>query len=462
MMSQRLDLEPFFNPSSIAVVGASPKEGSLGRAILDNLLLRYRGRIYPINPRYKNELGLTWYSSISDLPEAPELVIIAVRAEFVPRILEDAGERASKTAIIISGGFAESGEHGKQLQEEAYRIARKHNIRVIGPNCIGVYNALTGVDTFFLPQERMRRPPRGPIAIISQSGAFLASIMDWAALEGIGIAKAVNFGNKMDVDEVDMLEYFGWDDDIRVILMYIEGLKPGRGRDFVETARRVTARKPVILLKGGKTSRGARAAASHTAALAGDYNVLKGALKQARILESDEVLDLFDMGKALANLRYPRGRRVVIVTNAGGPGVIMVDNLIRYGLEVPELSSELQEKLRSMFPPRVAVRNPVDLTGDANNEAYEKALTTIVESGEADIIVVIALMQPPVLTVELGDLIADIAWKHHDIPFVVVTMGSDIAKRLEERIEGRGIPVYNFPERAARAVYAIAHCSKCG
>ncbi|MCE4614121.1 MAG: CoA-binding protein [Desulfurococcales archaeon] len=460
-MNQRPDLEPFFNPSSIAIVGASPKKGSLGRAILDNLVSRYRGFIYPVNPKYIDELGLKWYSGIKEIPEPPELAIIAVKADFVPGILEEAGMKGSKAAIIISGGFAESGERGRQLQEEASNIARKYNIRVIGPNCIGVYNALVGLDTFFLPQDRMRRPPRGPIAIISQSGAFLASIMDWAALEGIGIAKAVNFGNKMDVDEVDMLEYFGWDDDIRVILMYIEGLKPGRGKDFIEIAKRVTSRKPVILLKGGKTSRGARAAASHTAALAGDYNVLKGALKQARILESDEVLDLFDMGKALANLRYPRGKRVVIVTNAGGPGVIMVDNLIRYGLEVPELSKELQEKLKSVFPPRVAVRNPVDLTGDASNEAYEKALTTIVESGEADIIVVIALMQPPVLKIELGDLIADIAWSHHNIPFVVVTMGSDIAKQLEERVEGRGIPVYNFPERAARAVYAIAHCSKC-
>ena len=244
--------------------------------------------------------------------------------------------------------------------------------------------------------------------------------------------------------------------------MYIEGVKPGRGRRFIEVAREVTRRKPVILLKGGKTSRGASAAASHTAALAGNHAVFRGALKQARIIESDEIIDLFDMGKALAHLRFPRGKRVGIVTNAGGPGVIMVDNLIRYGLDVPEFSPSLQEKLKQMFPPRVAVKNPVDLTGDASNEDYEKALTTVVESGEVDIIVVIALMQPPVLTVDLGDLIADIAWKHHEIPFIVVTMGSDIAKKLEERVEGRGIPVYNFPERAARAVYAIAHCSKCG
>ncbi len=454
-------MEAFFNPSSIAIVGASPRPGSLGRAILDNLRLRFKGRLYPINPKYSSELGLTWYSSIGDLPEPPDLVVIAVKAGLVPRILESAGEKGAKAAVIISGGFAESGEEGRRLQEEAYEIARKYGVRVVGPNCIGVYNALTGVDTFFLPYDRMRRPPRGPVAIISQSGAFLASIMDWAALEGIGIAKAVNFGNKMDVDEVDMLEYFGWDDDIRVILMYLEGLRPGRGREFVRVAKEVTRRKPVILLKGGKTSRGASAAASHTAALAGDYDVLRGVMRQARIIEAEEVIDMFDMGKALSNLNYPKGQRVGIVTNAGGPGVIMVDNLVRYGLDVPEFSHSLQERLREVFPPRVAVRNPVDLTGDASNEDYEKALRTVVESGEVDIIVVIALMQPPVLTVELGDLIADIAWEHRGIPFVVVTMGSDIAKKLAERIEGRGIPVYPFPERAARAVYAIAHCSMC-
>ena len=457
------ELDVFFNPRSVAIVGASPRPGSVGRAILENMTRRYRGRVYPVNPKYSEILGLKAYPRLTEIPDPVDLAVIAVRAEVVPAVMEDAAAKGVRGVVIVSGGFAEAGEEGRRLQERVLKIARKAGIRVVGPNCIGVYNALTGVDTFFLPWDRMKRPHKGPIAIISQSGAFLASVMDWAAEAGIGITKAVNFGNKIDVDEVDLLEYFGEDHNIRVIIVYLEGVRPGRGKDFIRVAKEVTEKKGkyVVLLKGGKTSSGARAAASHTAALAGSYEVFRAAMRQANVIEVDDTITLFDMAKALALLRPPKGARVGIITNAGGPGVIAADNLARLGLEVPRFSEKLMGKLREVFPPRVAVGNPVDLTGDATDEDFRKALEIVMASDEVDMLLVLALMQPPSISVRVADHIAEVAWRYKDKPLVVVTIGSEYAKRLREYLESRGIPVYDFPERAVRALYALARCVRC-
>lgn len=457
------ELDVFFNPRSVAIVGASPREGSIGRAILENMMRRYKGAIYPVNPKYSEILGLKAYPRLTDIPDPVDLAVIAVRAQIVPEIMEDAAAKGVKGVVIVSGGFAEVGVEGEKLQRRIVEIARKTGIRVVGPNCIGVYNALTGVDTFFLPWDRMKRPHKGPIAIISQSGAFLASVMDWAAEAGIGITKAINFGNKIDVDEVDLLEYFGEDHNIKVIIVYLEGVNPGRGKDLIRVAREVTTRKgkSIILLKGGKTASGARAAASHTAALAGSYEVFKAAMRQANIIEVEDTITLFDMAKALALLHPPRGNRVGIITNAGGPGVIAADNLAKYGLEVPQFSEELKAKLREVFPPRVAVNNPVDLTGDATDEDFKRAMEIVMDSDEVDMLLVLALMQPPTITLKVADYIADIAWRRKDKPVVVVTIGSEYARKFREYLESRGIPVYDFPERAVRALYALARCAHC-
>ncbi|GAB6147903.1 acetate--CoA ligase family protein [Stetteria hydrogenophila] len=452
------ELDVFFNPKSVAIVGASRRKGSVGRAILENMMRSYKGKIYPVNPKYDEILGLKAFPRLTDIPEDVDLAVIAVRAELVPAIMEDAAAKGVRGVVIVSAGFAEVGEEGKRLQDRILEIARRHGIRVVGPNCIGVYSALTGVDTFFMPWERMKRPHKGPIAIISQSGAFLTSVMDWAAEAGIGISKAVNFGNKIDVDEVDLLEYFGEDYNVRVIIVYLEGVSPGRGRELIRVARKVTLEKGkhILLLKGGKTSSGARAAASHTAALAGSYEVFRAAMKQANIIEVDDIVTLFDMAKALALLRTPKGRRVGVVTNAGGLGVIASDNLVKYGLEVPHFSERLRARLRELFPPRAAVGNPVDLTGDARDEDFKKALEALINSDEVDMILVIVLMQPPTLTLRVVDYIAEESHKRKDKPVVVATAGSEYAWKLREYLESRGIPVYEFPERAARALYALA------
>jgi acetyl coenzyme A synthetase (ADP forming)-like protein len=459
----RSDIDVFFYPNSIAVVGASPRPGSIGRAIIENLAVAYKGKVYPVNPKYEEILGLPAYPSVSSLPEPPDLTVIAVRAQLVPRLAEEAARAGTRGIIVVSGGFAEAGAEGRRLQEELRRVVDEYNVRLIGPNCIGVYNAFSGVDTFFLPRDRMKRPHKGPTAIISQSGAFLASVMDWAAEEGIGISVAVNFGNKLDVDEVDLIDYFADDDNIRTIIMYIEGVKPGRGRLLIEAARKATSRgKSIVVLKAGKTSAGAAAAASHTAALAGDYAVYRAAFRQARMIEVDEPIKLFDMAKALARLTPPKGRRVAIITNAGGPGVMAADKLTELGLEVPRFSPELQARLREAFPEaRIAVGNPVDLTGDATPEDFEKAIEIVMSSDEADMVMVLALMQPPTMHIRVADAIADAAWRRRDKPIVAVTIGSEYARLMRDYLEGRGIPVYDFPDRAANALYALSRCTPC-
>jgi len=468
MSSERLfkhpikNIDVFLYPESVAVVGASQRPGSVGRAIVENLIASYKGRIYPVNPKYPKVLGLKSYPNLKSLPETPDLVVVAIRAERVLDVVEEAADIGARGVIVVSGGFAEAGPRGRMLQERLKEIITGSKTRLLGPNCIGVYNALSGIDTFFLPKDRMKRPHKGPIAIISQSGAFLASIMDWAAEEGIGISMAVNFGNKIDVDEVDFIEYFIHEEKIRTIIMYLESINPGRGRDFIDASRRaVQAGKSLLVIKAGRTSAGAAAAASHTAALAGDYAVYKAAFRQARVIEVDEPIQLFDMAKALVRLTPPRGRRVGIITNAGGPGVLAADRLAELGLEVPRFSEGLRAVLRRYFPERVAVGNPIDLTGDATPEDFKKALEAVIESGEVDMLMVLALMQPPTMHERVADIIADIAWRHRDKPIVAVTIGSEYAKKMRDYLENRGIPVYDFPDRAANALYALARCTEC-
>lgn len=461
-MSSSLDF--LFNPESVAVVGASPREGSVGRAILENLLSGFKGRVYPVNPKYDEILGLRSYPSVRDLPERPDLVVITVRAELVPRIVEDSGVKGARGVIVVSGGFAESGEEGARLERLIVDIARRYGMRLVGPNCIGVYDAVSGVDTFFIPKTRMRRPPIGNIAVVSQSGAFLTTFMDYIATEGVGIVRAINIGNKADVDEVDLIDYLAGKDDTSVIMLYLEDVKPGRGQHLMEAALRARRMgKRIVFLKGGRTASGARAASSHTAALAGDYRVVSSAASQAGMIETGGPVEFLDAAKALAKGRLPRGRRVGVITHAGGPGVIATDLLVMSGLEVPELPRDVQGMLRSVFPRRVAVRNPVDLTGDASEEDYERALGIVLGSGAIDIGFIIAYIQPPTISKRVGEVILRAQEEHPGIPLVVVTGGSREGEELASELNARGVLAYTRLEGAvagSRALY-LASRSPC-
>jgi len=455
--------EVFFEPKSIAVVGASPRADNMGRVILNNLRHKFGGRLFVVNPKYDNVDGVKSYRSLSDIEEDVDVAVIAVNAMATPSVLDDAGRKGVKGVIIFSGGFAETGtEEGIRLQEEVVSVAKKYSIRVLGPNCIGVYNASNGVDTFFLPLERMRRPKPGPIAIVSQSGALLATLMDWAAANNIGISKAINFGNKVDIDEVDSLNYLVKSPDIKVILMYLEGVS--RGRELVSAIRDVTykARKPVLILKGGRTSEGSRATMSHTASIAGSYATFYEVMREANAIVLEDLQDMFDAAKVLSASGVPKGPRVAIITNSGGHGVIAADNIASRGLLVPPPSQATLGALKGLFPYRVSLKNPFDLTGDSRPEQIEAVAETLINNGDADAILLVALVQPPTMDFDKTlNSILNIRRRHPDVPMVVVTIGAEYGERLARALEDVGVPTFEFPDRAARALSTLWRCARC-
>ncbi len=456
-----MGVEVFFYPETVAVVGASGKPGTFSHELLRNLARGFRGKVYAVNPKYREIAGVPSYPSILDVPGEVDLAVIALRAPLVPRAVEQAGEKGVKGVIVVAGGFAETGDEGARLQEELLKAARKHGVRVVGPNCIGVYNAVNGLDTFFLPPEKMRRPPKGYIGIVSQSGAFLTMVMDWLADEGIGIVKAVNIGNKVDVDEAEIIEYYSGLDEVNTIMVYIEGVAPGAGRRLVDSIRNARSRgKTVVVLKGGKTGEGARAARSHTASMAGDYRVFRAAMEDAGAIVVESPLEFIDAAKALSlQGRLARGgRRVLVVTNAGGPGVLAVDELEKRGLHAPKTPGEVVERLRGRVSPIAALGNPIDLTGDARDDDYKTVLDAVGVDWY-DYMLIIAPVQPATMTIRVADIIADAVWSRKK-PAVAVTIGADYGRLVHEYLESRGVPVYPVPDRAAAALAALAEAAR--
>ena len=456
----RNDIEAFFNPRSVAIIGATPKEGKVGRVIVENFKRRFKGKIYPINPKYNEILGLKCYPSVKDAPENIDLAVIVVPAPIVPRVLRDCGEKGVKATIIISGGFRETGtEEGRRLEEEVVKIARDYGIRVIGPNCIGIYDNWSGVDTFFLPDKKMKRPPRGGISFISQSGAFASALLDWMAYNDIGVSRAISYGNKIDVDDVDLVEYLGRDDKTRLIIMYIEGIKDGRGKLFMEKIREVVKNKPVIVYKAGKTARGSKAAASHTAALAGNYDIYRAAFKQVGIVEAESFDEIGDFAKILLTQPLMKGKRVFVVTDAGGIGVMLTDALTKQGFELPVTPDDLKKELREVLPPYCIVENPIDLTGDADDERFKIILEKVLPKPYVDAVVLGALPQIPGMTYRFIDYTVNV-WNKYRKPLLVINIGSEEAVKFKVELENKGIPVYESPERAARALKALYIYSK--
>ncbi len=453
-------LELFFNPRGVAVIGASAKPGSVGYVIVDQLRKRFRGHVYPVNPRYDEILGLKCYKSVEEVPDPVDLAVVAVRAELVPSIMESVGKRGIRAAIVVSGGFAEVGPEGEERQRRLVEVAKKYGIRIVGPNCIGVLDNYSGIDTFFLPEDRLKRPPKGFISIASQSGALLSMWVDWMAMKGMGLSKALSYGNKVDIDEVDALEYFIDDPNTKVILMYIEGLKPGRGQDFIKMARRaIEVGKPVIVLKGGRTRKGFAAAASHTAAMAAGYEIYRAVFRQVGIVEVDEMEEMFDVAKAFTMLPLPKGDRVLILTNAGGEGVLATDFAERYGLNVVDMPSNVQEELRKQLPPHVVVRNPIDLTGDTDDERYRIALETVLKHGVVDAVILIAPPHPPAMKGEVVRYARE-CMDRFGVPIVAVVTGGVIAEEFARKFESADIPAYGSPERAVKALAAMVKFAK--
>ncbi len=468
------ELKPFFNPGSVVVVGASRQKGSAGHVILGNLVENrekklFNGEIYAVNPRADHVMGVKCYGSVREIErDEIDLAVIAVPAKAVPMVLKDCGLKGVKHAIIITSGFEEIGDI--QLAEEVRWTASRYGVRIIGPNGLGVIDNYSGLDTSFIPKTKVTckgekvfsapRPEKGFIALLSQSGAFGTAALDYMYGEGLGLSVFISYGNKMDVDETDLLLYLADDEKTRAILMYIESIE--RGREFMDAAKKTSKRKPIVALKAGRTKEGVRAAASHTAALAGTPRIYEAAFKQTGILVAREMEELFDLGKALAFQPPAQGNKVAILTNAGGPGVLATDASELTGLDPSRLPRKTLQRLRRLveekvIPPFSSILNPVDLSGSATVKAYVESMKVLLEEKEINGVILFPLHHPPAiespekLALELCKVIGS-----HQKPVVACKIGgSPMSNIVKEIMEKRFVPVYPSPERAVRAMKAL-------
>ncbi len=439
-------LDPFFKPKSIALVGAAHTEIKLGGVILKNLL-KFKGKLYPINPKYSELMGVKAYPTAKDIPGSVDLALIIRPAHEVPAILKEFKDK-TECVIVMSSGFAEIGEAA--LQEEVRKVGKEMGFRILGPNCMGIFNPHHSLDTFFLPGARLPRPKKGNIAVVSQSGAILSCILTAVKEENAGVSKAVGYGNAIDIDEADLYEYLTYDKETGVVVSYIESV--GDGRKFVEKAKMLSEKKPLVVLKSGKGPGGQAAAYSHTGRLAGRYEVFHSILNQFGIRESTDFDELIDAAKALSYQKTSPGKRILIVTNGGGSGVLAADECMRQGIEVTRLTEDKKKKLAAIFPDFYGVNNPVDLTAQVKDEDYVTAIGEL--RGDYDGFLVIALPNVLGITEKLPFLMKEIK-RVLDKPLVFHIPPGGIAKKLTLMLEKAKIPVYPSPESAVKGLAAL-------
>lgn len=437
----------FFRPRSIAVIGASATKGSVGNSIL-NSLKNFKGRVYPVNPKHKKINGLWCYGSIKDIKNPVDMGVIAVPNKAVAAVLRECVEKKVNGVVIVNSGYSEIGN--REDEDELKKIIKNTKTRIIGVNCLGVLDTITGVDTLFLPEPELKRPKPGGISFLSQSGAFGSTLLDLISYENIGVAKFVSYGNQTDVKDWELLEYLGRDQTTKVIIIYIEGVSDGR--KFMNIAKKI--KKPILIFKAGKTEAGSRSAASHTGAVAGSYDVYKAAFKQTGVFEVDSVEEMYDAAKALEFQNTFSGN-VAVVTNGGGFGVIASDYLIKSGLTLATFSEQTTTKLKKILPAYASIHNPLDLIGDADHIRYEKALDVLIRDNDVKAILIIALLQPVSMTPRVIDVIKRVK-KKTEKPFVVCSTGGTYTEKHVPTLEKAKIPVYITPERAVRSLKALS------
>ncbi|MEM1659097.1 MAG: acetate--CoA ligase family protein [Candidatus Jordarchaeales archaeon] len=448
------NLRALFRPSSIAVVGASRSKGKVGYEILRNIVEGgYPGKIFPVNPNADQILGLPCYPSVESIGEEVELAVVVVPAKLVPEVAEDCGKAGVKCLVVISAGFKETGYEGAKLENQLVSIVREYGMRMLGPNVVGVADTHTPLNATFAAKA----PLKGNIAFASQSGAMLTSILDWSMNEGIGFSKIVSLGNKADIDETDILEFLAEDEETRVILMYLEDVK--RGGEFFRKAKNAVRKKPVIILKSGRSVAGSRAVASHTGALAGSDRAYTTAFEQIGVIRVDKVEELFDLAVALSKQPLPDVEEVVVVTNAGGPGIVTADACEERKIKLASLKEETIRRLRDALPPASSIYNPVDVLGDADEQRYRKALEIVLEDQGVGGCIVILTPQAMTNSMNVAATIAQISKKHAK-PILAVFMGGESVLEANRFLSLNGIPCYFFPERAVSALSGMIKYSK--
>ena len=448
-------LDAILKPRSIAVVGASRTASTIGHQIVANLVRHgFAGAVYPVNPKAHAVHAIRAWPSVAALPERVDMAVVTVPKELVCDVAEECGTAGVRGLVVISAGFREVGGEGPAREARLLEIVRRHGMRMIGPNCMGVINTdpAVGMNATFAPVM----PRFGPAGFVSQSGALGVNVLDYASALGIGIAQFVSVGNKADVSGNDLLLQWEHDPAVGVILMYVENF--GNPRRFLETASRIVPRKPILVLKAGRSDVGARAAASHTGALAASDAAVDALLTQAGVLRAGSIDELFDLAMAFTAdraVRVPRGRRIGVVTNSGGPGVLAADALEMHGLEVAELAPPTLDRLRPLFPPEASLRNPLDMIASADPPGYRAALDAILRDEGID--AAVAIFTPPlgVRAPDVAEAIGVTAQAHPDKPVLAVLMGREGLPQATAELQRAGVPAYVFPESAARAMGAL-------
>jgi acetyl coenzyme A synthetase (ADP forming)-like protein len=444
-------LAPYFSPKGIALVGASADPTKLGYGLARNLVqCNYQGVIHFVNPKGGSLLGRPMYPSVTDLPDPVDLAIILIPAAAIAGVLHQCALRGIHAAIIAAGGFKETGVQGAVLEQELLDIARHHNIRLMGPNCIGLLDTHLPLDATFLPPPG---PPPGDVAFISHSGAICAAVIDWARGQGFGLSRLVSLGNQADINETDVMAPVADDHFTHVLTLYLEGVSDGRR--FVEEARNITRLKPIVALKVGRYPAGQRAAASHTGALAGQETAFNAAFRRAGVIRADTTEELFDWARALAWCPLPKGRSIAILTSAGGPGVTAADALEMNQMKLATLSQATQESLAKILPPAASLKNPVDMLASASPEQFAACLQVLLADPGVNGVMVVT--PPPPMHTAGAVAKAIIPIIHNtEKPVTIALMGERLIQEAVEHFRAARVPEYRFPERAASALAVLA------
>lgn len=439
-------LTPFFDAKGVAILGASTNPKKLSYGILENLVsYGYKGEVYPVNPNATEILGRKAYASIADVPDPVELAVVVLPVTVIMETMREIGERGIKAVVIITGGFRELGEEGAKVELAVKELARYYGMRVVGPNCVGTIDVRTGLDSTFIKGL----PQAGPIAFISQSGAICGGVIDLIINSRIGFSHFASLGNEMDVTETDMLEYFAEDENVNVIAMYVEGIQDGPR--FMEVARRVSQKKPIVFLKAGKNDAGAKAVSSHTGSLAGSYAAYQAALSQAGVVEVETISQLFNVAWALGTQPLPAGKRVAITTNAGGAAALAADSLAFNGFELAKISPEIQQKLRTRLNPSAQVSNPVDMLGSVSPEDYIWSLGNLDADEGVDVLLPILVPQSLVDTLGVAKAWVEIG-KQTNKTLLTCLMGERSTLESEQWLNMAGVPVFAYPDEAGRVL----------
>lgn len=446
-----MKLEKLFNPSSIAIIGATDEEGKVGKAICENILnLGYSGKVFLVNPKHQELFGQKCYSKLEDIEEKLDLAIIVIPAKFVSEVIKNSSNKA-KDFVIISAGFSETGEEGKKREEDILKMAKENNLNILGPNCLG----------FIVPKLKLNAsfagglPEKGNISFISQSGALISALLDISKKEALGFSNIISIGNKMEIGEADLLEYLISDENTKLVAMYLEGIKDGK--KFKELAEKISKTKPVIILKAGKTEKSQKAISSHTGALAGSEDIVRALFRKAGVIEAENFDEFLNLIKLISKSSLPENQDVIAITNAGGPGVLTTDAFSGKDLKLLEISEDIKNNLQEFLPKESSLENPIDLLGDAKEDRFEKTLE-IIEKEKASSIITILTPQENTPLEKITEKI--IKFKEKTSKTVVaVFLGGEKMEKAVNDLNNYGIPNFSSPEKA---VNTLSKYSKWG